>query len=471
MDQFIKGMLRPEIYDHPVAELKVIETHISWVILTGPFAYKLKKPVNPGFVDFTSLEQRKFFCHEEILSSVLARNELSAHDIERLAVDIARFHQSAAVATSSDAYGTPATIRRAAMANLSSLEKAEDDRQALARLRQWTEAEFHSLEQWFEHRHRDGFVRECHGDMHLGNMVLLNDRIVLFDCLEFNADLRWTDVMAEVAFLVMDLQSHGRRDLGLRFLNSWLEQTGDYRSLMGYRWYFAYRALVRAKVASLRIQQADLTPAEQIEKQGELQHYLDLSEATTRPQPRVVILMHGLSGSGKSYVSDRLCEHFPAIRVRSDIERKRLFGKWGTPATVQLTGDMYSATVTEHVYDRVLSECIPAILQSGFLAVIDAASLQTWQRDRIRDIAHREQARFIILDVQAPVELLKDRLNRRKLDKTAVSDADTAVLEHQLNSQQPLTQQELTETVAVSTDAPDWWSSLQSELRLRLSQP
>jgi len=517
MDDFIKGMLRPEIYDHPVAELKLIETHISWVILTGPFAYKLKKPVNLGFADFTSLDQRRYFCNEEIrlnqrlapelylgvrpifgtrkrptfrggevpiefavqmrqfdqaqlLPSVLARDELHAHQIEQLAVAIADFHRTAAVATFDDVYGTAATVHDAALANLISLDDAPCDRQTVTHLLMWTESEFHRCKRWFEQRHNNGFVRECHGDMHLGNMVLFNHEIRLFDCLEFNAGLRWTDVIAEVAFLVMDLQTHGRKDLGLRFLNSWLEQSGDYCGLNGWNWYLAYRALVRAKVAVLRMQQEDVSPEELAGKRGELQHYLNLADAVAKPLPKIVILMHGLSGSGKSHVSERICQHFAAIRVRSDLERKRLFGMWGTLRPVPLTGDMYAASATEFVYKDVLAESIPPILRAGFVAIIDAAALQSWQRDHIREVARKEQARFVLLDVQAPIEVLRDRLDRRKCDAKDISDADIAVLEYQLASHEPLTPHELTEAIAVKTDSSEWWSSLEVALRAILGQ-
>lgn len=515
MEILIKGMLCPEIYDHPVEELKVIETHISWVILTGPYAYKLKKPVDLGFADFNSLERRRYFCNEEIrlnqrlapelylgvrplfgtreqptfrgsgepiefavqmqqfdqrllLPSVLAQDELHAHQIERLAREIAKFHRTAAVAQSTDAFGTAATIRGVAMANLATLEDSDCDRRTLAAIRNWTEAEYRRCESWFEQRHRDGFIRECHGDMHLGNMVLLNDQIRLFDCLEFNADLRWTDVMAEVAFLVMDFQTHGRTDLGITFLNTWLEQSGDYQGLNGWRWYLAYRALVRAKVAALRLQQGDLTSVEQAEKQSKLLHYLDLATSVTNSEPKTIILMHGLSGSGKSYVSEMVCQQLPAIHVRSDIERKRLFHRWGTPTPVQLTGDMYAASVTEHIYDRVLADLIPPILQAGFPTVIDAASLQAWQRHRIREVAQQEQARFVILDIQAPVELLRTRLNHRRSNATVVSDADVAVLEHQRTSHEPLSQQELSDTITVRTDSPGWWTSLKAGLQTKM---
>lgn len=512
MDPFIAGMLRPEAYDHPVTNLQLLETHISWVILTGTWAYKFKKPVNLGFVDFSTLERRRHFCDEEVrlnqrlapdlyqgvrpvfgshlqpsfhgsgepieyavqmqqfdqrqlLPAVLERNEVSGRHIDQLTRDIAEFHQSAAIATQSDEFGTAAKVRAIAINNLQSLQDHGEQSQKLTAIRDWTEAEAVRCEAWFEQRREHGFVRECHGDMHLGNMVLLKDTIRIFDCLEFNPDLRWTDVQAEIAFLVMDLLTRGRRDFALRVLNGWLEQTGDYQGLRGWRWYFVYRAVVRAKVAALRLAQGDVSPSEQVAKQEELEHYLTLAHSITQPPPKTIILMHGLSGSGKSWVSQRICEHFPVIRLRTDVERKRLFGQRRSLAGTRLTGEMYAPASTQHLYQNVLAAVIPTVLQAGFPIIVDAATLQVWQRELMYEVAEREQTRLVVLDVRAPEDVLRARLKERRTDPDEPSDADGAVLTQQLRSYQPLTPVEQQRSLVVDTNSPGWWESLQDQLQ------
>ncbi len=512
MDLLIRGLQRPEAYDHPVADFQLLETHISWVILTGKFAYKIKKPVNFGFVDFTTLTLRRHFCEEEIrlnrrlapelylgvqpifgprehasfcgagepieyavqmrqfdqrdlLPAVLSRGELRTDQLDQLAKDIAAFHRHASVASVHDPWGTPATIRTLVFDNFEVLDQHENHCEPVAALREWSERESARLLRWFEQRRAAGRIRECHGDMHLGNMVLLNDAIRIFDCLEFNPDLNWTDVIAEVAFVVMDLQDRGRPDLALRLLNRWLEQTGDYDGLTGWCWYFAYRALVRAKVAALRLHQNGLEASDRTAINADLQTYLTLAQIETGPRPTAVILMHGLSGSGKSFVSEKICEHFAAIRLRSDVERKRLFGQWGDPGPTQLGGDMYSAKTTETVYREILATHVPRILNAGFSAVVDATCLHSWQRRVFRDLAAQLGVRFVIVTVQAQPETLRQRLVQRRAATHDPSDADIAVLEQQLALHEPLSSTEQSASLVVNTESKDWWPTLATDIQ------
>ncbi len=512
MDTLIQALQRPDAYDHPVADFHVLQTHISWVILTGEFAYKIKKPVNFGFVDFTTLARRCHFCEEEVrlnrrlapelylgvrpifgprehaafcgtgepieyavqmrqfdqrdlLPAVLARGELRVEQVDQLAVDIAKFHRHASVASIDDPWATPAAIRTSVFDNFEVLDRDENHRESVAALREWSEQESARLSPWFKQRRVAGRIRECHGDMHLGNMVLLNDTIRIFDCLEFNPHLSWTDVIAEIAFVTMDLQDRGRPDLALRLLNRWLEQSGDYDGLTGWRWYFGYRALVRAKVAALRLHQNDLEASDLTAIRSDLQTYFSLARNETGSRPTAVILMHGLSGSGKSFVSERICEQFAAIRLRSDVERKRLFGKWGDPGPTQLTGDMYSAKTTETVYRETLAAYVPRILDAGFSAVVDATCLHGWQRQVFQDLAARLDVPFVIITLQAQPETLRQRLVQRRAATSDPSDADITVLEQQLAFHEPLSSAEQSTSLVVNTESTDWWPTLATALQ------
>src|SRR5262245_15020773 len=273
----IEGLLRAAAYPHVVGPLRLIETHISWVILTGRYAYKLKKPVRLEFLDFSTLALRKHFCEEElrlnrrlapelyedvvaiggsereprsgqapVFESALRMREfpadaqldrrldagaLSCAEMYALGARIACFHLEAEPAGAGSAYGDAAEVERAAMANFEVLlELARDDtaQDALRRLARWTEARNAALRETFARRKSEGWIREGHGDLHLANLVSLDSGITAFDCLEFDPRLRWIDVMCDVAFLVMDLEVRGRPDLAYAFLDAYLETTGDY---------------------------------------------------------------------------------------------------------------------------------------------------------------------------------------------------------------------------------------------------
>jgi predicted kinase len=306
-------------------------------------------------------------------------------------------------------------------------------RQAHAReLEHWCQRTFAARHPDFVMRKRDGFVRECHGDMHLGNMILLDDDVVIFDCLEFNDALRWIDVASEVAFCTMDLADRGRPDLAHRFLNAYLEATGDYGLLVPLLFYCTYRATVRAKVAGIRLGQGELSPEEAAHVRQEFGSYLDLAERYTRPSRPRLWLTHGVSGSGKTYATQRIIEATGAIRVRSDVERKRLAG---LAPLEQSTGhrarDLYAPDVTQRTYAR-LAQLATLVVQAGFTAIVDATFLQRAPRDAFRRLAAQLCVPFTLLDCRAHPETLQCRVARRSAHADDASEADLAVLQRQV---------------------------------------
>src|SRR5215471_4582198 len=367
-NQLIQALTERSVYEHLTTEITVLQTHISWVILTGPYAYKIKKPVNLGFVDFSTLAQRHFFCQEELrlnrrlapqlylevvaisgtperprldgvgapieyavkmvqfaqdalLSHCIDAGRLHGTHIDALAHEVSAFHTHIATAEPVSGFGTPEVIYQAAQENFRHLFDAIADpvRQAHARdLERWCQHTFAARRSDFIARKRECFVRECHGDLHLGNMLLLDDKVVIFDCIEFNDTLRWIDVASDVAFLTMDLEDRGRPDLAHRFLNGYLEATGDYGLLVPLPLYLTYRALVRAKVAAMRLEQGDLPPDDAAHMREALGSYLDLAARYTRPSHPRLWITQGVSGSGKTFMTQRLVEATGAICMRSD---------------------------------------------------------------------------------------------------------------------------------------------------------
>jgi aminoglycoside phosphotransferase family enzyme/predicted kinase len=496
----IQSLQDAGLYDHPTDEFRVIETHISWILLTGRYAYKIKKPVDLGFVDFTTLERRRYFCEEELrlnrrlapalyvgvigiygsaerprlrpggepfeyavkmvqfdpslqFDRLLAAGRLTSDLLARLAGGLARFHRSAARATPSDPYGTAESIYRPMQENFTQIHPP-DARSAeiLAELRRWSEQAYRQLESRFGSRKADGAVRECHGDLHLANIVLHDGEPVAFDCLEFDPMLRWIDVMNEVAFLAMDLDAHGRADLASGFVNEYLHHTGDYPGLALLRFYQVYRAIVRAKVDLIRAEQTGIRE----DGKDRLIAHLDLARGYARGVPRALLITHGFSGSGKTTRSTELLGPCGLIRIRSDVERKRLAGLAPDARTRSaVAAGLYSPASGERTY-RHLAGLAAEVLSAGFPVLIDAAFLKRRQRDEFRRLAARLHVPFVILDFQAPEAELVRRLGARQTIGRDASEADVTVLRHQQATNEPLTDDEAKDAIAIDAAAvPD----------------
>ncbi|HET7778758.1 MAG TPA: AAA family ATPase [Rudaea sp.] len=501
----IARLLVADAYPHPVGELTCIETHISWVVLTGTYAYKIKKPVAPGFLDFSTLPLRHAACLEELrlnrrlapqlyvdvvpisgpiaharvlgtgepieyavrmrefaqadqLDRLLEAGRLGEGDIDRAARRIARFHEEAARADIGSDYGKPPAIKHPVENVLGTLRTLLGDatqRAALETLAGWMRARFDSLEPGFTARRRAGFVRECHGDLHLGNIARIGEQVVPFDCIEFSAELRWIDVISDIAFLMMDLLYRDRAGLAFRLINAYLEVRGDYAGVRVLRYYLVYRALVRSMVALLRRKQLAGQGAAAATVAGDAEAHLLLAQQLASPPAPVLFVMHGLSGSGKTRASGHLMERWPAIRVRSDVERKRLLGLAADQATKSAIGSgAYSRDATEATYQRLL-EVSAAALEAGFSMIVDAANLQRAQRERFCAFAAEHRVRFVIVSCVAPEEELRRRLRERVALGTDASEADESVLDEQLRRAEPLDATELSETVIAGPGADD----------------
>jgi hypothetical protein len=481
--------------------VRLVETHISWVLLAGRYAYKIKKALDLGFLNFTSLEARRFYCSEEIrlnrrlaphiyldvipiggnsdspqlgalpaleyavrmrrfdlakqLDHLLSRGKVLPQHMDNLAAKLAVFHGSLPQAKAGSAFGMPATIRAAAMQNfeqLLSLLTAQLDRDAVAELGQITGNAYSAREKYFSQRREQGYVRECHGDLHLGNIVLISNQPIPFDGIEFNPALRWVDVMDEVAFLVMDLLHGQRPDLAYRFLNAYLEATGDYAGVSVLRFYLAYRAGVRAKVSAIRAYQPDHSPLVQTQALTACRNYLALAtECLARRHPALIIT-HGLPGSGKSTFAQTALERLQAIRIRSDVERKRLFGMHPLDDSRSGTNNgIYSGDATRRTYTR-LHELARDLLDAGFPVIVDAAFLKQDEREQFHALALSLSVPFVIVNMKASTSTLGERIMLRRNAANDASEADLDVLQTLQAAQQPLLPHELVRTVEFSND-------------------
>jgi aminoglycoside phosphotransferase family enzyme/predicted kinase len=499
---FVDPLKQPAAYPHPVGEIRLLETHISYVFLTGEFAYKIKKAINPGFLDFTQLEQRRYFCQEEVrlnrrlapclylavvpicetpdgiriggagpvieyavkmrqfpqsslFDRCLSENRLTPAQVDALADQVAAFHEQLGCATTTDEYGTPEIIRENSGSNLKRLgaliktqNHADSDSTSLDHLASWSLREYHHIKAFLAERKTDGHVRECHGDLHLGNIIWWHDAPQIFDGIEFNPQLRWIDVINEIAFTSMDFKAHGRSDLAYRFLNRYLENTGDYPGLKLLAYYETNRALVRAMVARLRNDQESGTNC--ANHTATCSRYMRIARQGMTPRRRILFLMNGFSGSGKTTVSQTILEQIGAIRIRSDCERKRLHGQApGTHKQVSVERGIYDIASTRATYSHLV-QLARQILDADLPVIVDAANLQMWQREIFRSQARAQGVPFLILNCQADEQTLFERVQERARKGKDASDADPLVLRHQLATYEPLSVAEEEKSILIS---------------------
>ncbi len=494
----LAALATPAAYSHAVTAVELIETHISWVILTGSFAYKIKRPVQYPFVDFRSLAQREYFCREELrlnrrfapdvyldvctvvrrgatvtmggegeiveyavrmrqfdplqeLGTLVERDDVAVPELHDFGVRLAGLHAnmtSMLHACESDrTRGVLLENARQCMA----VTDADPERVIMRRVTVLLGKRLTACQEVLDARSREGRVRECHGDLHMSNVARIDGRLLAFDCLEFDPEFRHIDVAQEVAFLAMDLTVHGRADLASAFLNAWLATSGDYAAVELLDLFEAHCALVRAKVSGLNITRPATRHQSALrERQVKCIAHADARLATARPQ---LILMHGLSGSGKSWLAARLALAMPAIHLRSDIERKRLAGLAPQRSSSSLPGaGLYVPELTQATYARLV-ELAAAVLRGGRSALIDATFLERDKRALFASLAGKLGAPLKLLDCRAPDDVLRARLVARRSAGHDPSEADQDVVQWQRDHAEPIGHDEGIRVLNVDTTA------------------
>lgn len=498
----IEALQNPALFKHSVKKVDFIETHISWVFLTGQYAYKIKKPVDLGFLDFSSLEKRHFYCQEEVrlnrrlapqlylavvaiygsaaqpnlegrgpvieyavkmrqfpqsaqLDRLLSNEKLDHRVIDKLASKVADFHMSIKSASADSTFGDLEHIRQPILENFQHIRTCVDNTRiesSLHKLQRWSQQQLDKLAEVIRQRKIQGFIRECHGDMHLRNIAWWDNEILIFDCIEFNKNFFWIDVISDIAFLIMDLEDRQQHALANRFLNRYLEITGDYAGVRLLIFYKVYRALVRAKVAAIRANQEPEGTRVYNETFNDFEQYLKLAEDYTNAASPCLLINHGLSGSGKSYLSQVILEKFPAIQIRSDVERKRLFRDSLNKVNSGAVGQgIYTAEATRKTYMQLV-KIAKKLLDAGYAVIIDAANLEQQQRQLFIDLANSLRVPFLIIDYRAPLNILRRRIEKRAKHQDDASDATLAVLEHQLTVAEPFANSEQPFVITVNTD-------------------
>jgi aminoglycoside phosphotransferase family enzyme/gluconate kinase len=497
----IQQMQRPEFYPHPVeTPIRLLQTHISYVLLTGEFAYKVKKPLDFGFLNYSTLEKRKHFCTEELrlnqrgapelyldvvpitqsgdsfqlngqgkaveytvkmrqfpqdtlLNHLFEQGKLSESLLEELAIAIADFHRRAHTDDYIKGFGSVESIRAAFDENYEQTQRyigGPQTQQQFDDTQAYTNAFFEERADLFQRRVADGWVRECHGDLHLGNICYWNNTLHLFDCIEFNEEFRFVDVMFDIAYIVMDLEMQQRRDLSASFLNSYVEQTGDWEGLDVLPIYVNRQSYVRAKVTSFMLDDPSVDEDTKAIASAKAAQYYRLAWNYTRPKHGKLILMAGLSGSGKSTVARQIAGTLGAVHIRSDAVRKHLAG-----ISVNQRGDasIYTPEMTQKTYGRLLNLGV-RLAAAGYAVILDAKydRAQLRQAAIAQATAHSLPLHIVYCD--APMDVRLDRVQQRSGD---IADATADLVPKQVF--EGFTSEETSHVLTVDTTT-DWSAQL-----------
>ena len=497
----IDQLLNPGIYPDPTTAVQHLQTHISHLFLTDLHVYKIKKPVDFGFLDFTTLEKRRLYCHEELrlnrrlspdiylevvtlyldadgmlsfqadgpvveyavkmirmpqermMSRLLEQGGVTETDIDAIAKKVARFHAEAEQDDRIALFGTLEAIRSNWLENLRQVvpycgrtlsEKAH------ARI---TELALQCLEQdsvLFIRRLQQGFIRECDGDLHTEN-ICLDGQVHIFDCIEFNEKFRYSDTAADVAFLAMDLENHGRRDLAELFVRRYEFYSGDDGLRQVLPLYLANRAFVRGKVESFRLDDPLIAEDQKRAAAVRAQRFFRLARGyLLRDQlPQILFITCGPTGCGKTALADELAFQLGVAHVSSDLERKRLAGVEAT----ERNADIYTPAWHQATYDR-LFELASQHLISNSSVILDATFLQRRGRERFTKLAADSGSRMVILQLSCPDELVRQRLEQRQGRGDSASDGTWQVFQQQMKTAEPPTADEGMVIVLDATEEP-----------------
>lgn len=504
LTSLIPQMQKAEFYPHSAVDnIELIQTHVSAVFLTGDYAYKLKKEVNFGFLDYSTLEKRKHFLEAEIeMNSAIApelylevvsitkegeqytlegtgetveyalkmrqfpqenlfinlfeAGKLEIEQMAELGKIVAQFHEEAKTNDYISSFGKVSKIREAFDENYQQTQgyigRAQTQEQ-LTQTQAYTDKFFTDKAALFETRITDNKIKECHGDLHLKNICLWQDKIQLFDRIEFNEPFRFVDVMYDVAFVMMDLEAREKQDFANAFLNAYLEQTGDYEGLPLLPLYLSRQAYVRAKVTSFLLDDPNIPETVKQEAQTTASNYYRQAWQYTQNRTGKLIVMSGLSGAGKTTVAKTIARKHSAVHLRSDAVRKQLAG-----ISVEEKGsdEIYTDQMSQKTYDRLLELGI-MLAQEGFTVVLDAKYDRVDYRSKVIDAAKEKDISLQIINCTAPMDVLRDRINQRSGD---ISDATADLLADQQANSEDFTAEEKAYVTTVNTSNTNWEKQL-----------
>ena len=501
----IRAMMRRDFYPYPFDSIELRQTHISYVLLAGDYVYKVKKPVRFTFLDYSTLEKRRQFCHEEIrlnrrlapavyldvlaivkhgerfslrdspgadeklfeytvkmrrlpekyfLDHLIQEGKARKEDFDRIAKKLADFYATAASGRAS-LYGLPEVIRRNLEKNVNELEPFIGETLTLEEYRDIRDYNANFLTDsgaLLETRVRDGRVREGHGDLRAEHICLEEDPVI-FDCIEFNEEFRYCDAASEIAFLSMDLDYLGVPMLADHFITSFQSLTKDPDLLRLLPLYKTYRACVRGKVETLKSHESEVPEEERQEAKGRARRYFHLAHRyASGPYPSAIIVVCGLAGSGKSSIARILGARTGYQILNSDVIRKQLAG---IPLTSHSPDDygigLYDESVNALTYDSFMKQA-EGCLKSGKGVILDATFRSPQYRQRFMELSSRLRLPVLFVECRASEEATLRRLQERQQRPGEVSDATVAVYLRQREEFAPLTEIPESKRMIVSTE-------------------
>ena len=478
--ELVEALKDPAFYDPPVERVEFIQTHISSVFLTGEKAYKLKKPVNFGFLDFSTVELRKLNCEAEVElnrrlapevylgvepitrhgdrlriggkgepvdwlvvmrqldgellgGAVLERGELTESHIDQLVQQLVPFYEKARTGEGIDQWGTLEAVKYNTDENFMQTREYMGKlitRQRYEHIRDWTNEFFELHTELFERRVAEGRIRESHGDLHLDN-IFFQDPPIIFDCIEFNERFRSGDVAVDLAFLAMDLDFRGRPDLAQRLVDGYVAASGDQGLLELLDFYKCYRAYVRGKISCFTAADPALDAVQRRRWKNQARHYFGLAYryAGGEDRPSFVVL-YGLMGSGKTNIARYLREAFGWHLLSTDAVRKQVAGVGeNTRVYVPYNEGLYSPEMNRRTYEEVCRRA-ENLLQAGFPVAVDGAFKRQVERQPVIELAQRAGARLLFLETTCEPEEQRRRLERRQEHDTR-SDGRVEIMDQQ----------------------------------------
>jgi len=469
LPELVKALLKPEAYPENPGKIELMQTQMSFVFLAKEFVYKVKKAVDLGFLDYTTLEKRRFFCRKEIelnrrlcpeaylgvvpvtsdkgairiegkgetieyavkmrrlprqkmMNILLASDGVSVEMVAGVAQKLAAFHKKAGTNPEISAFGEIKAITRNTDENFAQTEKyigKTISKDSYRRIKDYTDSFVEKNAPLFNKRVKEGRIRDCHGDLHAAHICFTDD-ICIYDCIEFNDRFRYCDVASEMAFLAMDLDHYGRADLSRALVKAYVAGSGDKEMLKLLGFYKSYRAYVRGKVESFKLDDPYISKGEKEETQDIAASYFDLARAYTRAKP-VLFITVGLVGTGKTTLAQALAKRLGLVIITSDITRKQLAGVPLTEHRFEgLDGGIYSAELSRKTYDKIFSGAGDILVEGGSV-VLDASFIKAEERLKAKRVAEEAGADFFIIECTLDEANIKKRLERR-LKEGSVSD-------------------------------------------------
>jgi uncharacterized protein len=500
LPQMVQALLKPAAYPVPMGEIKLAQTQMSFVFVGGQYVYKIKKPVNLGYLDYTTLEQRLFFCRKELelnrrlcpdtylevvsvnrcgdryavngegdivewavmmrrlptdrmMDRLLVGDGVTEEMTARLAVKLADFHCRAETGGEINSFGSLEAITRNTEENFNQTEKYVGraiSKKLYDRIAGYTRSFLASSVPLFQKRMEEGHIRDCHGDLHAAH-VCFADGICVFDCIEFNDRFRYGDNASEVAFLAMDIDRQGRADLAASFVNAYVSASGDAGLKELLPFYKCYRAYVRGKVACFKLDDPYVSEAERRKALEDATAYFELAYSYTLPGP-VLFITVGLVGCGKSTLAGALAGRLGLVVISSDVTRKRLADvPQAEHRFEEFDSGIYSSGFTRWTYDAMF-ERAGELLSKGVSVVLDASFIKSAERLRAKSLAGEKGARFFVLECRLGDDLTRQRLAER-LAKGSVSDGRWEIFLAQKKTFEPVA--EISEANRVIIDSAE----------------